>query len=151
MSEDYLKIGGQFQQYHKDPINVLLHFLTTPIGLIGAVSFIRKATESTSVAGCIVALYLLSLLPILPNGDFYGTVILSASILLVARQLRLGFLMSAALIILGYLLQDLAHLGTGEETFQSTYSGGGHVRPFRTQLLTHLLHFFPAACRVKNH
>ena len=33
--------------------------------------------------------------------------------------------MSILFIILGYVLQDLSHLATGEKTFQSTYSNGG--------------------------
>jgi hypothetical protein len=32
-----------------------------------------------------------------------------------------------ALVVIGYILQDLAHMGTGEKTFQSTYSAGGQV------------------------
>ena len=126
-SEDYLKLGDNFGNYHKDPANVLLHFVSTPLGLIGAISLLRTATNSSSVAMSAVFLYLLSLLPIVPNGDFYGTAIFCALILLSARLLKLGTVPAISLIMIGYVLQDLSHLATGESTFQSTYSDGGSV------------------------
>lgn len=43
------------------------------------------------------------------------------------RVLKLGASTSVALVALSYALQDLAHLGVGEETYQSQYSSGGHV------------------------
>lgn len=126
-SEDYLRLGEEFGNYHKDPANVLLHFVSTPLGLVGAISLLRTATNSSSVAMSAVFLYLLSLLPIVPNGDFYGTALFCGLIVLAARLLKLGTITALSLIFLGYILQDLAHLGTGEATFQSTYSEGGHV------------------------
>jgi uncharacterized membrane protein YGL010W len=126
-SADYLRLGDNFSRYHEDPANVLLHFFSTPLGFIGAISLLRKATNSSSVAMSVVFFYLLSLLPIVPNGDFYGTAIFCAIIVLCARLLKLGTVAALSLIVLGYALQDLSHLGTGEATFQSTYSEGGHV------------------------
>lgn len=134
-SEDYIRLGRDFGSYHKDPANVLLHFVSTPLGLIGAISLLRTATNSSSVAMSTVFFYLLSLLPIVPNGDFYGTALFCALIVLAARVLKLSTITALSLIVLGYMLQDLAHLGTGEATFQSTYSEGGHV----SQLLSALL------------
>lgn len=126
-SDEYLRLGAEFGKYHKDPANVFLHFVTTPMGLVGAISILRRITNSSSIVMSIMAVYLLSLLPVVPNGDFYGTVFLCGAIVLIARQLKLGFWASLALVVTGYLLQDLSHLGTGELTFQSTYSAGGHV------------------------
>ena len=128
LSEDYLRLGNAFVQYHRDPTNVFLHFVTTPLGFVGAVSLLRHVTNSSSAAVSLVGLYLLSLLPIVPNGDFYGTLLFCGAIVLVSRQLKMGLVTSLALVVLAYLLQDLSHLGTGEATFQSTYSDGGHVK-----------------------
>jgi hypothetical protein len=89
-----------------------------------------------------VGVYLLSLLPVVPNGDFYGTALLCGLIVLLARQLQLGFLGSVFLIILGYFVQDLSHLGTGEKTFQSSYSAGGHVRQSDENTMLLLIYLF---------
>ena len=126
-SENYLKLGSDFGNYHKDPVNVLLHFVSTPLGLVGAISLLRTATNSSSVAMSCVFFYLLSLLPIVPNGDFYGTALFCGLIVLAARLLKLGTVTAVSLIVIGYMLQDLSHLATGEQTFQSTYSEGGSV------------------------
>jgi hypothetical protein len=73
------------------------------------------------------AVYLLSLLPILHIGEWIGTAVLCAAIAILTSKLKLKSMGSIACIVAGYLLQDLAHLGTGEETFQSSYSDGGQV------------------------
>ena len=133
-----MRLGNDFVRYHKDPANVILHFFSTPLGLVGAISLLRRVTNSSSVAMSLVGLYLLSLLPIVPNGDFYGTAFFCGLIVLVARQLKLGILSAVALIVIGYLLQDLSHLGTGEATLQSTYSDGGHFK-FSTDWLWNIM------------
>ena len=75
----------------------------------------------------LMSLYVLSLLPIVPNGVFAGTVLLCGVIVWLARQSKLSFVAAISLIVIGFVLQDLAHMGTGEITFQSTYSDGGNV------------------------
>lgn len=126
----YDKLSYEFGLYHKDPINVALHFLTTPLGLIGAFSLLRSYTKSSSTTLLITFFYLLSLLPVLPTGDFYGTALLCMIIVMCSRVFRLTFWHAAIFVAVGYVLQDLAHIATGEKTFQSTYSAGGHVRIF---------------------
>lgn len=131
----YEKLSREFEKYHQDPINVALHFVTTPLGVIGAFSLLNKYTKSSSPMLTLTAAYLLSLLPILPSGEFVGTLFLSAVIILVTKRLELGYRLSLLCIVLGYAFQDLAHLATGELTFQSTYSGGGQVIDFTTEAI----------------
>eukprot|EP01038_Epipyxis_sp_PR26KG_P009099 gene9099-12270_t len=123
----YELLSNDFGACHQNPINVLLHLFTTPLGLVGAISLLRLYTKSSSAALTIVAFYLLSLLPIVPNGVFAGTAILSGFIIYLSRQLKLNWMVSLGFIGVGYMLQDLAHLGTGEKTYQSTYSAGGSI------------------------
>jgi hypothetical protein len=123
----YEKLSVEFSVCHQDPINVILHLLTTPIGIVGALSLLRSYTKGSSTAMTIMSIYVLSLLPIVPNGVFVGTVILCAIIVQLSRTCTLTLMSAGALIVLGYVLQDLAHMGTGEVTFQSTYSDGGHI------------------------
>ena len=150
-SEEYLRLGHDFQRYHKDPANVILHFITTPLGFVGAISLLRKVTNSSSIAMSIMGLYLLSLLPIVPNGDFYGTALFCGFIVLVARNLKLGVLSAITLIVIGYFIQDLSHLGTGEATFQSTYSDGGHVKlsmDWMWNIMEHSYYLLPLCVHV---
>ena len=72
-------------------------------------------------------LYLLSLLPAVPNGVFAGTAMLCAAVVFLTRTWKLDYKFALFLIALSYLLQDLAHLATGEKTYQASYSDGGHV------------------------
>ncbi len=123
----YETLSVSFGAYHQNPTNVLFHLITTPVGLVGAVGLLHKATNSSSAAMFLVSIYLLSLLPVVPNGVFLGTALMCGLIVYLARQLKFGIMGSLGLIAIGYLIQDLSHLGTGEETFQSTYSAGGQV------------------------
>jgi uncharacterized membrane protein YGL010W len=126
-TEYFDKLSTDFGRCHLNPVNVFLHFITTPIGLIGAISLLRSATKGSSAAMTLTAVYLLSLLPAVPNGVFAGTAILCGIIVYFARRLRLNYIAAILFIAAGYLLQDLAHIGTGEKTYQSTYSAGGQV------------------------
>jgi uncharacterized membrane protein YGL010W len=126
-AKHYEELSSTFSNYHSDPVNVALHFLTTPLGMIGLFSLLRSYTKSSSITIAVTFFYLLSLLPILPSGDFYGTALLCFVIVFCSRVFRLKFVHAVILVALGYVLQDLSHVATGESTFQSTYSNGGHV------------------------
>lgn len=101
----YEKLSFDFGKCHQDPVNVAMHFLTTPVGLIGVFSLLRGYTKSSSATMAITFFYLLSLLPVVPNGVFYGTALLCATIGVLSRQLNLSFWPAIACIVLGYMLQ----------------------------------------------
>lgn len=127
INTDFDTLAHNFQLYHKNPINVLLHVLTSPLGVIGVFSLIRYFANSSSAVVAITFFYCMSLLTVVPNGVFAGTVFLCVSLVLICRHLKFDIKSSIALIIAGYILQDMAHLATGEETYQSKYSKGGHI------------------------
>lgn len=120
-------IAPKFNEYHQEPVNVLMHLITTPLGMIGALSLLRWVTRSSSMGVFVFFLYLVSLLPALSIGIFLGTLFLCFLIVEVTRKLKLSPLPSIVLIISSYALQDLVHLATGEPTFQGSYSAGGHI------------------------
>jgi len=137
--DGFTELSAHFGQYHQDPTNVFLHFVTTPAGLIGVISIMHIVFKSYSSVLCLIAVYLLSLLPTVPNGVFVGTLGLCGFIVYAARQLKLKLSGACLFIVISYLVQDLSHLGTGEKTFQSTYSNGGHVGLYEQHLSAHLI------------
>jgi ABC-type Fe3+-siderophore transport system permease subunit len=108
-------------------VNVAVHMVTTPLGLIGALALLRGFTKGSGASLVLCFLYLLTLLPLVPIGVFAGTALLCGLVAILARYVR-STTLALTLILLGYLLQDLSHLATNETTFQSTYSAGGQVR-----------------------
>jgi uncharacterized membrane protein YGL010W len=127
-AKHYEQLSTEFIKFHSHPLNVALHFLTTPIGLIGLFSFLHSYTKSSSATMTLTFFYLVSLLPILPIGEFVGTVLVCAAIVLGSKLIKFNLWTGFTIVIFSYILQDLAHYFTGEKTFQSTYSAGGHVR-----------------------
>lgn len=142
-TEHYRSISAGFGSCHLDPVNVALHLVTTPLGMIGAFSLLHNYTQSSSAGLALAAVYLLSLLPTVPNGVFLGTAALCGIIILLAKYLKLSLPVALVVIVCGYLVQDMAHLATGEPTFQSSYSNGGQVCSFvdRTLFLSSF-HFY---------
>ena len=127
--ENFQVLSGQFSKFHEDPQNIVLHLLTTPLGVLGAVCLLRGFFSSTSVVAVLMLTYLFSLMPSLTIGSFVGTAVISGTLLYIARKVDLGVGMSFLLIALGYGLQDTAHYLSGEATFQGSYTkGSGQVR-----------------------
>lgn len=123
----YLEMSDKFQSFHQNPTNVLLHMLTTPLGFIGVFGLLRNLTNGSTMSLAICMIYLLSLVRTLPLGVFLGTFLVCLVVGVSAKSIRLNIPMSMALIVVGYVLQDLAHMATQEQTFQASYSNGGHV------------------------
>lgn len=124
---EFTALGNKFDSYHQNPTNILLHCLTTPLGIFGFLSLVKYITKSTTATSVLCLTYLLNLVASVPLGVFLGTFITLSICLFATYKLRLGLFPSIVLISLAYVLQDLAHMFTGEETLQSSYSAGGHV------------------------
>ena len=125
--DEFIALSSKFSAYHKDPINIALHFITTPLGFFGFLSLIMSVMQSTSAAAVLSLVFIVSLMASVPVGAFVGTLLLTVLCLLAARQAKLRPVASLLVIAAAYVLQDLAHVITGEKTYQSSYSAGGQV------------------------
>ena len=136
---EFTSLDHKFFNFHQSPTNILLHGLTTPLGIFGALGLVKYLTRSTTATSVLCLTYLLNLVASVPLGVFLGTFVTLSICLFGAYKLRLGLFPSLVLIALAYVLQDLAHMMTGELTLQSSYSAGGHVSSSPT--LSNLLIF----------
>jgi ABC-type proline/glycine betaine transport system permease subunit len=125
--QEFSDLSNRFGKYHLDHTNVLLHLITTPLGIIGFFSLFYNVTKSTSAVVTLCLAYFLSLLSSVPVGVFVGTAVMCACCVLIVRRLQLTAFQSMCVIIISYFGQDFAHWCTGEETFQGSYSNHGHV------------------------
>lgn len=125
--DEFSSLSNHFNKFHQNECNILLHFLSTPLGVMGFFSLFLNLTKSTSATIVLCLVYYLSLLTSVPIGVFIGTTITCALCVQLARTIRLGFVSSLGVIFIAYVAQDLSHLLTGEPTFQGSYSNGGHI------------------------
>ena len=119
-----------FAAYHKQPLNVLLHLLTTPLCIVSALAILDLYTSSTVVMAA-TGLYALSLLVYLPlRISILNSLALAGMVYLVMKADAFLALLNVTyppvvvysiLFVAAYFTQDLAHFITGEATFQSTY------------------------------
>ena len=74
LESSFNAISSRFEIYHQNPWNVFFHFVTTPLGLLGLFGVIRYTTKSSSFLFTLNLFYLLTLLPLVPNGVFFGNI-----------------------------------------------------------------------------
>lgn len=142
------KLSIAFAACHREALNVLLHLITTPVGLLGLLALLWHLHPV--IPGAFAAVYVVSLLFVLPRRLWAITTVISAVLLFAAWKLQLGVLESLAAISIGYIGQELAHRLSGEATFQSGYEN----RPsWLSQFLEHTCFLLPlcldAAHRVR--
>ena len=114
---------AKFESFHRDPLNVALHVLTTPLVFLGYMSLGAKAIGDWVLAGVALA-YFLSL-PFCLNGDgavLHVTVGIFAVLVVSARRLaRRSWTSVVATTLVGALGQAAAHHVTGERAYMETY------------------------------
>lgn len=137
-----------FRPHHTSTLNVLLHLITSPLGIYAALAALNLATQG--YAGAVTAVYCLSLLPLLPLGIWAANSVAMAALAFAAAALPLTYTAAGALLAVGYVGQELAHYVSGESTFQSTYQRKSN---FLLLLLEHTYFLMPlcidAAVHVK--
>ena len=132
------ELSSAFRACHRHAVNVALHLVTTPIGVLCFLSLTRRI--NVAVIGVIAALYLFSLLAVLPRPLWATTALLGIALSYAAWRFELGPFASLAGIAVCYLGQDLAHRLTGEPTFQSRYEGR---RSWLKQFIEHTYYLLP--------
>mmetsp|Transcript_20091 Transcript_20091/g.42135 ORF Transcript_20091/g.42135 Transcript_20091/m.42135 type:complete len:668 (-) Transcript_20091:106-2109(-) len=118
----FIDLSAKFRKFHSDPINVALHFFTTPLGVLAVLSLINKVLRGTTVTTIAMVIYCVSLIDKLPPQLIAMTSLCVAGLTVASAQtMALGWLAHAGLFCVGYFGQDLSHFATGEATFQSSY------------------------------
>jgi hypothetical protein len=106
------------------------NFLTVPIGLIGLLSLIRFATKSSSSLLTLTAFYLLSLVPIVSNGVFFGTALFSALFVGLASVLELNLIVSLCLTAIGCIFQYAPFLANGSDKIVPNFEVSFYIKIF---------------------
>lgn len=142
----FQKLSSPFQACHREALNVLLHLVTTPVGLLCFLSLLWHVHAAVPVV--FVAAYLGSLFVALPRRLWVLTTLVVAPLLYLSWFLELGVLQSLAGMAVCYIGQDLAHRLSGEATFQSGYEN----RPsWFSQFLEHTYFLLPLCLDAAKH
>src|SRR5262245_56992940 len=132
------ELSSEFRACHREALNIALHLVTTPLGLLCLLSLLWRASPAVTVA--VVAAYIVSLMLVLPSRLWAVTSLSFALLVFMAWGFELGLLESLVGLAVSYLGQDLAHRLTSESTFQSRYER----RPSWLGLfLEHTYHLLP--------
>ena len=130
-----------FMDFHKDSTNVALHLITTPIALVAAFCFLNRVTKSSAVSPAVCTVYAAALLAhALPVDMVAYCTLAMFGMAYLGAACDLSLYASVPLMALGYVGQDLAHMYTGEKTFQSTYESEAGALGM---LVQHTLYLLP--------
>jgi len=108
-----------FLACHQDRRNVLIHLVTTPLGLWAVLSLAAKVDSSIPVIA--VTASLLWMTRVLPVGVWWANAACFAGLLFASLETQTGALSLLVLLATAYAGQDLAHRITGEPTFEDGY------------------------------
>lgn len=117
----WVRLCQEFLKCHRRPINVLLHLITTPLGLFGFLALVQLLSPVATVA--IVVAYSIALLFLVPTSIWLATTALVCALLAGVFYCELGWLAAGACLVVGYVGQEAAHWLASEKTLQSTYVG----------------------------
>jgi hypothetical protein len=147
--QSYHHVASQFHPYHKHDLNVVLHVLTTGLGVWGAIQLatVLDFVEAVYLYGAVIALTTPLPVAMLHTAFVYGclqvpvTTLLQStatSSIIVGTRLDVPMNLCLAVMASGYGLQDLAHWLCAEKTMMSSY-----IATNPAMLLIHTLWLMP--------
>ena len=110
----------EFHATHTQPLNVGLHLITTPMGLLGALG-LTQALLGVQTMLTIAAAYTLITAVFVPLRTTLLTTLSMAVLVAAAFVWQPGWIAALVVLVIGWVAQELAHVFTGEQTLQSTY------------------------------
>ena len=136
----YAAVHAKFAQYHQLPGNCNAHAFTLLLGLLGTAGLIIRGCVSLSkdkprasfaraAAASVWLAYAVALFATdVPNVLAARCACVLFVVAILSLRLDLGWAASVLLVVLGYGLQDLAHIIYGEETLQANSWGAADVQ-----------------------
>ena len=117
----WARLCQEFLRCHRRPINILLHLVTTPLGLFGLLALVHAANPLASVVFTLA--YAVVLIFLVPARVWLATSAVLALLLGAVHAVAPGWGVGSICLVIGYLGQDVAHWFAHERTLQSTYAG----------------------------
>jgi hypothetical protein len=137
---EWQTLAADFRKFHKHPLNVALHLVTTPAAVY-AISFLVFTYLGSPAAMGMHAAWLAIILPSTPLKLWLASAAAHALICAAAIATTMTTLSATVLFAASYFAQDVAHFATCELTFQSSYQG--KQDGWMWTLLEHTLHLVP--------
>ena len=125
MSSDFESLADKFELYHANTLSVALHLTTTPLVLLCGLCLLNRATKSTLASPVLCILYASSLFATIPNRLAGHCVVMLIGLACLSLYCEFDAVTSVVLMAVGYIGQELAHVGTSEETYMSSYDAAG--------------------------
>jgi hypothetical protein len=144
MTTRYQELSNGFRGCHRAPLNVALHLVTTPLGVLCFLALLWRI--SPALAAAIAAAYIVSLFVLLRLRTSACTAAIVAALFYMASRLDLGVIGVVAASIgmaVSYFGQDFSHTLTGEPTFQSRYEKEPSSFQWLRQFLAHTYYLLP--------
>ena len=133
----------EFRKHHMNSMNVFVHLITTPMGILG---WIMALNKSIGLSGVMCTIYSTTLFPFLSVNMWAKTVTVLIFLQYLAGIIQFSFTSSLTMVMVAYILQDMIHFACGETTLQSTYGND-----WMNKLAEHTFFLLPLCLDVIHH
>jgi hypothetical protein len=134
-----------FARFHQRTGNVVVHLLTTALGLLGIFGLVG-AVAPAAVVSFVAVLYVFFCAYTTPGQTALASILYSGVVLAAYLVLpELGWPVSLGLLVFATVAQELSHIVFGERTYLSSYQG---ERGAAGQFVLHSLLLVPLLCRA---
>ena len=123
--DDFPTTLEKFEKFHRNEGNILGHFVTSSLGLLGFFGLLNTISRSKkpTMVGSAVYLYFLYYDYSLPRDLFAQTAVIICCLVFLSFKINPCLPTFGTMLVLGYALQDLAHIFAAEQTFQENTWG----------------------------
>ena len=119
--DPWVQLCQDFLRCHRQPLNVAIHLITTPLCFYGFLSLLALIHPGVAVGATM--LYVIGLYFYVPRTTWAASTISCLALLALAVVATPTLVVSLILIAVGYVFQEASHWIAGEHTLQSTYQG----------------------------
>lgn len=118
-SDAWLRLCQGFLRCHRQPLNVALHCVTTPLGWFGVFALVQTFGDKTLLVAA--AGLAASIACFVPLTTAFASAAVIGFLALGSYTLAVGWIWGLVALLVGFFGQELSHWLTGEVTYQSTY------------------------------
>ncbi|MEV4539217.1 methyltransferase [Asanoa sp. NPDC049518] len=140
-----------FARFHQRTGNVVVHLFSTGAGLLGVFGLVGAAAVALGVTPAAAVAFLAVLYAFFcayttPDQTAVASILYTAAVFAVYLGVpTLGWLVSAGLVVVGWVAQDVSHIVFRERTYLSSYQRG---RGAAGQFVLHSVLLVPLLCRA---
>lgn len=145
--DKFENINNLFHKYHKSYTNVILHLITTPLGMFSTVCICNHITRPY-VVYTLLYIYGYSLIYTTPVYIWCSCMLIINFMIYMSHVFTMNILYSVFMLLSSIYFQDISHYLCNEPTYDSSYSIEFGITNWLKNYINHMYYLLP--CLLSN-